>query len=297
MSLTLKYDYDFDFQTDKSNRLIPFILSFLMYSVIIAIISGMFTFNLTREWDTSLNGHLTVEVQSTTDGISASITEKQKNEILQTLKSTKGIKFARQLQDGDILKILEPWLSDTAIPDDFPFPAIFDVETDHETKVDLLELSSRLSKIAAGIKIHDHANWYAPILKISRGLFGFSMILALFVFITVCITVIFITKKTLSVHKDIVRILQLIGARNAYIAAQFKKYYFSVGCKASAFAIVISVITIVSLNWLMVGTFFPVDSVKYFVVTLCIPIFVTMLVMFTSKNTVLFFLQKDEWIG
>jgi len=296
MSLSLKGDYDFDFQSDKSNRLIPFILAFLMYSVIIAITSGIFTFNLTKEWSDSLNGHITVEVQTAVDSSNSALTENQKSEILKILKETNGIRSAQQLQDSDILKILEPWLKGTAIPDDFPFPTIFDVETDRSVQINLLDLNARLSKITSGIKIHDHADWYAPILNISRGLFGFSIILAFFIFITVCITVVFITKKTLSVHKDIVRILQLIGARNGYIASQFKKYYFSIGCKSSIYAFICGGLTIAGLNWLVSGSVFSIDSIKYYAIALGITIFITMLIMFTSKNTVLFFLNKDEWI-
>lgn len=293
---SLTGDYDFNFQGDKSNRLIPFILAFLMYCVIIAMVSAMFTFNLTREWSNSLNGHLTVEVQAAIDSSTSALTENQKHEILKILKETKGVKYAGQLQDKDILKILSPWMSGTAIPDDFPFPTIYDVETDHSTKIDLLALNNRLAKVSSGIKIHDHADWYAPILKISRGLFGFSLILALFIFLTVCITVIFIAKKTLGVHKDIVRILQLIGARNGYIASQFKKYYFAMGCRASLFAFGVSFVTITILNKLVTNMWLSCDSIKYFVVALLMPIFVTMLVMVTSKNTVLFFLKRDEWI-
>lgn len=296
MNLSWSNDHDFDFQGDKSNRLIPFILAFLMYSVTIAMVSGIFTFNLTKEWSDSLNGHLTVEVQAAVDSSNAVLTENQRTEILKILKETEGVKSASQLKDSDILKILEPWLSGTAIPDDFPFPTIYDVETDRTAKVDLYALNNRLAKVSSGIKIHNHADWYAPILRISRGLFGFSMILAFFIFVTVCITVVFIAKKTLSVHKDIVRILQLIGARNGYIASQFKKYYFMIGCRASVFAFLISLATIIILNKLVTNAFFDAGAVKYLAVAIIMPVFVTMLVMFTSKNTVLFFLKRDEWI-
>ena len=58
----------------------------------------------------------------------------------------------------------------------------------------------------------------------------------------------------------------------------------------------LSKLTIAGLNWLVSGSIFSIDSIKYYAIALGITIFITMLIMFTSKNTVLFFLKKDEWI-
>jgi cell division transport system permease protein len=290
------FSYDFDFNGDKSNKLAPFIIGFLMYSVTIAIMSGFFTHNLTSRWKDALNGRVTVEFQSNINGAGEVLTDKQIEEILKTIKGTKGVKFVRKLGEADILKVLEPWLSGTAIPDDFPFPAIFDVETDRGVKTDLLSLRDSLSKISYGVKIHDHANWYAPIAKISDGLFGFAIILSVLIFATVCVTMVFITKKTLATHLNAVKILQLIGANNSYIASQFKRYYFAVGCKSSLISIVCSFLTIFGIIFISSAEPLSLTTLNYAAVAIIVPLIATMLVMITSKNTVLFFLKNDKWV-
>ncbi|MDR1561359.1 MAG: hypothetical protein LBS23_03325 [Holosporaceae bacterium] len=296
MAFSLKYNYDFDFNSDKSNRFIPFIIGFLMYCISLAVMSCVFTCNLTADWRNALNGRITVEIQPT-DGTESHITEKQKNGIVEVINSTKGVKSVKKLKETDILKILEPWLSSTAIPDDFPFPIIFDVETEKDAAIDLLDLSNKLSKICQGIRIHDHANWYAPILNISNGLFSFSLLLSILIFVTVCSTIIFITKKTLSVHKSIVKILQLIGASNLYIASQFKRYYFVVGCRSSWISVFLGIVTILGVNFVSATDFLNINTFKYIMSVIAIPIITTMLIMIASKNTVLFFLNSDEWIN
>jgi cell division transport system permease protein len=297
MRSLLKYDFDFNFGGDKSNRFIPFIIGFLMYSASIAVISCFFTQNLTSDWNNALNGRITVEFQSNVDGVDETLTERQKEEVFQTLQSTRGIKNVRKLQESDILKILEPWLSSTAIPDDFPFPTIFDVEAEKNANVDLLALSNKLSKISQGVKVHDHANWYAPIMKISNGLFYFAVLLSLLIVATVCITVIFITKKTLSVHQDVVKILQLIGSNNSYIAAQFKRYYFAVGIRASLMSIALGILTILGMNFVLSADLLSIGTLKYMLAAVLIPAISTALIMSTSQNTVLFFLNNENWLN
>ncbi len=81
MSLSLKHDYDFNFQGDKSDRFVSFIFAFLMYSVTIALASSFFTNNLTEEWKDALNGHLTVEFQTRVDGADEILTPRQHEEI------------------------------------------------------------------------------------------------------------------------------------------------------------------------------------------------------------------------
>ncbi|MDR2724331.1 MAG: hypothetical protein LBB25_03990 [Holosporaceae bacterium] len=288
-------DYDFDFFSDKSNRFVPIIVGFLMYTATISIMSSIFIYNLTSGWKNALNGHITIEFQSNINGVDEILTEGQNEKIMEIIKSTEGIKFVKKLQETDILEILEPWLSSTAIPDDFPFPSIFDVETEKNTKVDIPVLLEKLSKVSKSVKIHDHANWYATLVKISNGLFSFAIVLSLLIFITVCATMIFITKKALSIHRNTVKILQLVGANNFYIASQFRWYYFIVGCKSSLISVLGSIITIVGIFFIYADRILHPDIFRYALSVIIVPLTATMLIIITSKKAVLFFLKNDKW--
>lgn len=294
--MALSFQYDFNFKSDKTNRFITIIFGFLIYRMSIAFMSGVFTYKLTDNWEKSLNRQLTIEFPAKADGTNSSLTEKQSDEVISLVQATPGVMRVKKLKDSDILKILEPWLDSTAIPDDFPFPSLFDVETDSKINIDLLDLTSKLSKISQGVRIHNHANWYTSIAKISRGLFGFSVLLAALILLTVCATIIFITKKTLSIHKDVVKILQLIGAQDKYIASQFKRYYFSVGLKGSLISIILSMFTIIGITYILGGNWINLNNIRYLGISFCVPILVIIIIMLTSKSTVLYFLKNEDWL-
>lgn len=296
MSLSFKMDSDFNFDGDKINNFIPFIIGFLMYSVTIAMMSAFFTHKLTTNWSNALNGHMTVEFQSNVIGEGEVLTDKQNDEVIEIIKGTPGIIQVKKLQEAEILKILEPWLSSTSIPDDFPFPTIFDVESNKDVKIDLLLLTEKLSRISSGVKIHDHSNWYAPIVKVSDSLFFFAILLSVLIGCTVCVTVIFITKHTLKSHEDIVRILQLIGANNSYIASQFKRYYFSIGLKASLLSIILSLFTVAKLFYIS-SSLSPNVLIEYGSILVSVPFVAIIIVMITSHNSVMYFLSKDKWVN
>lgn len=296
MSFSLGFDSDFNFSGDKINRFVPFVIGFLIFSVTMAVMSAIFTCHLTSEWSGALNGHLTIEFQSNLVGGGEALTEKQQKEVIDIVSSTPGIKKVKKLQESDMLKIIEPWMSSTSVPDDFPFPTIFDVESDSGAKVDLLLLTEKLSKISQGVKIHDHANWYTPILKVSDSLFFFSILLSILILSTVCATVIFITKYTLKSHEDVVKILQLIGANNSYIASQFKQYYLSVGLKASGISIVLSLLTLARVFFIYPGLSFGA-ILGYFAISLVVPIAAIATLILTSQNSVMFFLREDKWVS
>lgn len=296
MSLSLNFDSDFNFSGDKINRFVPFVIGFLVFSVTIAIMSALFTHQLTSEWSDALNGHMTIEFQSNVVGEGEALTEKQQKEVIDIVSRTPGVTKVNKLEESDMLKILEPWLSCTSVPDDFPFPTIFDVESDTGTKVDLLLLTEKLSKISQGVKIHNHSNWYVPIIKVSDTLFFFSILLSFLILCTVCATVVFITKYTLKSHEDIVKILQLIGASNFYIASQFKQYYFSVGLKASAISVGLSFLALLRIFFVYPGVSW-ITMLEYFIVSLLVPTAAIATLIFTSKNSVIFFLEEDKWIS
>ena len=294
--MALSFQYDFYFKTDKTNKFIAIIFGFLIYCMTITFMSGIFTYSLTDSWDKSLNGQLTVEFPAHSEGTNSTLTEKQLNEVNLLLQGTRGVLKVRKLKDADILKILEPWLDSTAIPDDFPFPVLFDVEVDRNVNVDLLDLTSKLTKISQGVRIHNHANWYVSIAKISKGLFGFSVLLSVLILLTVCSTIIFIIKKTLSNHRDVVKILQLIGARNKYIASQFKRYYFSISLKGTWISLVLSMMTIFGITYLVGANWINWNNIRYLGISLIVPIIVIIVIMVTSQNTVLYFLKNEDWL-
>ncbi len=294
--MALSFQYDFNFKTDKTNKFIAIIFGFLIYCMSITFMSGIFTYELVDNWDKSLNGQLTVEFPAHSEGTNSTLTEKQLNEVNHLLQGTSGVLKVRKLKDADILKILEPWLDSTAIPDDFPFPVLFDVEVDRNANIDLLDLTSKLTKISQGVRIHNHANWYTSIAKISRGLFGFSVLLSVLILLTVCSTIVFIIKKTLSNHRDIVKILQLIGARDKYIASQFKRYYFSISLKGTWISLTLSVLTILGITHLVGANWINWSSLKYLGISLAVPMIMIMIIMITSQNTVLYFLRREDWL-
>ncbi|MDR3155635.1 MAG: hypothetical protein LBT90_00840 [Holosporaceae bacterium] len=295
--MNLSFDFDFDFKGDKTNGIVPFIIGFLMYSVTIAAMSCFFTNSLTSEWSRSLNGRMTIEFQSNVDGVDENLTEKQKEDVIKVLRETPGIKSVKHLKESDILKVLEPWLSGTSIPDDFPFPAIFDVEVDESVRLDLLQLSEKLAKISHSVKIHDHAKWYAPIMKISNGLFTFAILLSILIFATVCATIVFITRKTLGMHENVVRILQLIGANNGYIAAQFKQHYLQICYKSSLLSFMFSLLTIMATTYVTSSVIFNVNSIGYLLISLAVTVISVGLIIITAQKSVLFFLNNDRWVA
>lgn len=288
--------YDFNFKKDKSNSFIIFVFGFLVYCMTLAFMSGIFTYSLTDNWKSSLTGKLTIEFPVNVDGVKESITEKQKEEVINIVQAVPGIISIRKIKEADILKILEPYLSGTAVPDDFPFPTLFDVNMEKDSSVNLLDLTAKLSKISQNVRIHEHSRWYEPIAQLSLGLFGFSMLLAILILMTVCATIIFITRKTLREHHEVVKILQLIGAKDKYISSQFRRYYFSLSIKGTLLSILLSISTIFGITYLINGDLLSLTNIKYMIASVITPIIVICITMLTSQITVVRLLKSEDWI-
>ncbi len=294
MSFTSKYD--FNFKSDKTNSFIVFVFGFLMYCITITFMSGIFTYQLTSDWRNALSGKLTIEFPSKTDGITETLTDKQKTEVINIVQSVPGVLSVSKIKEADLLKILEPWLYGTAIPDDFPFPTLFDVDIDKNVTIDLLNLTAKLSKISSDVRIHDHSNWYNPISKFSKGLCGFSILLSFLILMTVCSTIILITKKTLKEHHDIVKILQLIGANDKYISSQFMNYYLSLSMKGVIISIILSLFTILGITYITDNDWLSIINIQYSVISIIVPTMIVFVIMLTSKSTVGYFLKNEDWV-
>jgi cell division transport system permease protein len=244
---------DLPLDRDAAARFLPWILGFMVYLAALAVGSALIVDRLSAHWQSGLTGNLTVEVPFTDD---VSVTERSEilDKVIDLLSATPGVAGTTLLDDREIARLLEPWLGPEASELDIPLPAMIAVTLREDTILDQEQLQRDLTAIQAGAKVDAHADWIADALDFLRSLKLLAALLTGLVLAATALTIVFVTRTGLSIHRSVIEVVHLIGAPDAYIAGQFQAQSLRLGLLGGVVGTLLAAGTILGADRLLQST-------------------------------------------
>jgi cell division transport system permease protein len=128
-------------------------------------------------------------------------------------------------------RLLEPWLGTGLNLDDLPIPRLIVIRIAAGENPDVDSLRSALTSQVASASLDDHRGWIDRMRAMaSTAIVGGIAILALVLAATV-LSVTFATRGAMAANGPIVGVLHFIGAKNSFIAGQFRRHFLALGLK------------------------------------------------------------------
>jgi cell division transport system permease protein len=144
-----------------------------------------------------------------------------------------GVASARALDKAASDALLEPWLGKLDLGA-LPVPRMVVIARDPAGGFDPETLKATLAKAAPSATLDDHHFWLERLADMANALaFGAA---AIFVLILVAIgtAVGFATRGAMAGAREIVDVLHVVGASDAYIARQFQRHFFRLAARGAA---------------------------------------------------------------
>jgi cell division transport system permease protein len=283
--------YDLPLGTDVTGRFLPWIIAVMVFLATLAMAGAMAVSGLVDRWDTGLSGTLTVEVAPPPGADPALGIEEAVAAALEVLRSTPGVAAAEPLSAGQTQKLLSPWLGETALLEDLPVPVLIDVRLD--ATVDLDALADRLARAAPGSVVDDHQAWLDDLLGLARGIELLAAGVVLLVGGAAVGAVVFVARAGLAIHAQVVELLHLMGAPDAYVARQFQRHVLGLAAKGSFAGAALALLTLLLFGFAAGGpgsaALLPamaLSSVQWMVL-LAVPLLASALAAAAARFTVL----------
>jgi cell division transport system permease protein len=215
---------------DPASRYLPWTVGLLVFLATLAFAVGMFLSTAGETWRQNLSGTLTVQVPAT----EAAVRADRVGAVVDLLRTTPGIVAVRQIPDAEIAALLEPWLGKQVLGLELPMPDLIDATVGPDAELDLAALSTRLSQVAPGAVVDDHAVWLRRLTDFAAIAQKMSFAVMIVILISAVATVIFTTRTGLAIHRDVVEVLHLIGAQDSYVARQFQSHTLRLAAAGAA---------------------------------------------------------------
>ncbi len=210
---------------ERSVKFLPWLIGFMTFLATLSLAAALLVNALAERWDQGLDGRLTIQVPHVEPPDSVE-DELRLDAILKVLTDTPGLREAEVLDDRGMANILAPWIDDPTLVAELRFPVLIAVTLDGGELSDrvLQDLSERLEEVAPGTYVDTHRRWLVGPIRLADSIELVAVVVLLMVMAAAVLAVIFVTQTSLTIHRSVIELLHLMGARDLYIAVQFQNY-------------------------------------------------------------------------
>lgn len=144
--------------------------------------------------------------------------------VLNILNTTRGVASSRAMTDEEQQALLEPWFGPDVPVDTLPIPRLIDV-VETADGFDAAGLRLRLAAEAPGAVLDDHTRWRRPLVQAADRLRGLGLVSMVLITAATAAMITLAANAALSANAQVISVLRLVGARDAYIAQAFERRF------------------------------------------------------------------------
>ncbi|MEO1015009.1 MAG: hypothetical protein AAFX08_07450 [Pseudomonadota bacterium] len=248
-----------------------------------------------ERWTDDLEASMTVQVK----GADKEEIDGRTLSALSVLEAADGVSGIQVRPPEEAAKLLTPWLGEGASAY-LSVPALIDFKVDAAARADLGGLRARLVGASDGLILDDHGVWNDSLRTAARS--GQALTFGIFVLVTAaaCAIAAFAARAGLAANADVISLLHLVGATDAFIAGEVQKRFLFVSLRGSLIGLAAAAAAIAALT-LIVGASGPPEFFLPSFAThpallapmLLVPAAISAATSVTARRTVLASLKQD----
>jgi len=210
---------DVPLASDSSTRFVPWIIGTMVFLSALVLAVALVLESAIDRWQLAHSVQLTVEVPPSADQAAL-------ERVLATLRAVPGVVEAAPVGQQRIAELLQPWIGDDLELSNLPLPVLIDVRLATPGALDIAAMQAILGEVQAGVRVDDGRRWLEPVRATASALQVVSGLVLVLIVAASIITVIFMTRTGLAVHRDTIGVLHQVGARDSFVAGQFQRHAF-----------------------------------------------------------------------
>ncbi len=285
---------------DSTSLFLQVIISIAVFIFAITL-SGVLSINsILENWNQSILGSLTVQIMpinDTNQEKAAAETLAYQEKAIEFLQTVEGVIKVTPLADDQLKSLIQPWLGDGVNIENLPMPRIIDVKLASDAEIDFAKLAQDLAVASPQASLDNHKLWLSKLIRFADGLKLIALTVLLLITAISAGAIFYTTQMSLGLHRYIIEILHIMGAKDAYVAQQYAKRMAVLGLIGGLFGLLFAIPIIFFIGSLATqiegGIISEANlSIGDWIMILILPLFAMAISMFTAYYTVKRTLQK-----
>lgn len=205
--------------TGFTARLTVFVSGAMAFLAVFALALSLATGRLADRWSGELAQTSTLRISAPPEQVDAQI-----RAALDVLTTTPGVASARALTVDEQTALLEPWFGPDLPIDSLPIPQLIEIVEDR-SGYDATGLRARLQAEVPGAVLDDHTRWREPLVAAAGRLRSLGFVALLLIGTATAAMITLAAQSALSANTQVIRVMRLVGAQDAYIARAFVRRF------------------------------------------------------------------------
>lgn len=186
-----------------------------VFALALSLASG----RLADRWSEALSRTATIRISAPADQMDA-----QTRAVLEVLAVTPGVASSRALTEAEQRSLLEPWFGPDLPVDTLSLPRLIEL-VENPQGYDAQGLRLRLQAEAPGAVLDDHTRWRRPLAVAAERLRLLGVASMLLIGGAMAAMITLAASAALAANAQVIRVLRLVGAKDAYIAGAFVRRF------------------------------------------------------------------------
>jgi cell division transport system permease protein len=212
---------DLPIKRNSASSFVLWLVMVLVFMASLAVTVNSYINVLLADWDRSVSGTLTVQVPVTDAGGKTVDTTVAK--VVDILKRHPAVESAEAVPRAKVLELLKPWLGEGEAVADLPLPALIDVEMKNQDADAIAAVTASVKTAAPEAVIDDHRVWLNRVMGLAKGFNAVALAIMVLVTGSLGLTIVFATRASLAEFAQVIEVLHVVGAKDAYVAGQFAR--------------------------------------------------------------------------
>jgi cell division transport system permease protein len=281
---------------DASARFLPWLIAFMVYLAALALLAAVAMDAMAARWQGDLQGRVTVQVPAPGDPTDTAARQDRIDRAVDALLATPAVTGVEVLSRARSAALLEPWLGEAAMAPELPTPDLIAV-TLRSAGADLGDLPQRLAEAVPGASVDDHQRWLARLFALAGSVEALALVIVALVGLAAVATIVFVTRTGLAIHRQVIELLHVMGARDLYVAEQFQGHALRLGVAGGLLGALAAALTALGVAWLLQGertALLPAIRLGWaqWLMLATLPVVAGLVAMLTARWTVLRTLAK-----
>ena len=235
---------------DAATRTMPWMVAVMAFIAALALALALAVESAAARFGAGLSGNVTIEVPHADVPAAA---EARANAVVAAITKVRGVLSASVIPRSATAKLVEPWLgadlAGSGLADaGLPLPTLVDVRVDTAQPPGVETLADAVASVGPDIRVDDHRIWLDRLLGwVMAVRVAAAAVLACAV-LGIVLTIALATRAALAIHREVIEILHIIGARDGYIARQFQRQALWMGLRGGAIEAALAALLVLVLG-------------------------------------------------
>lgn len=229
-----------------SSRSLVMVIAIMSFLASMAAGAAVLVGRASQQWSADVSREASVQLRARpgTD------LDKEVARVAAIVRAVPGVASLQAFSRAESEKLLEPWLGQNLNFDDLPVPRLIVVALDRATPGVVETLRDALKRDAPAAIFDDHRAWSERLSTMGRTLVVIAVLVLGLILLAMALAVAFATSGAMAGSREIVDVLHLVGATDAYICRQYQRQFLVFGLQGAFVGAVAACVAFAVIGWL-----------------------------------------------